>query len=324
MEKNPFCFSYDNKRYHTFDYEMKRLFGHKVVKVPLDAGFTCPNLDGSKGTGGCTYCGSRGAGEFAGKGGTLAEQFEDGKRTLSRKWPSAQYLAYFQAHSNTYAPVSRLRSLFEEALSLDGVKGLCVATRADLLPDDVLNLLDALNRRTFLTVELGLQTVHDQTAERINRCHSFAEFLKGYSALGERGIRACVHLINGLPGETWEMMVETAEQVAALSPWGIKIHMLHIIKGTKLAEEYGKFPYQLPGLEEYAALVCDQLERFAPETVVERITGDGPKDRVIAPLWTLRKREVLAAIDKEFVRRESFQGSRCALAAGRLELPKIL
>ena len=324
MEKNPFRFSYDNKRYHTFDYEMKRLFGHKVVKIPLDAGFTCPNLDGSKGTGGCTYCGSRGAGEFAGKGGTLAEQFEDGKRTLSRKWPSAQYFAYFQAHSNTYAPVSRLRSLFEEAISFEGVKGLCVATRPDLLPPGVLDLLEGLNRRTFLTVELGLQTVHDRTAERINRCHSFAEFLKGYSALTERGIRSCVHLINGLPGETREMMLETAEQVAALSPWGIKIHMLHILKGTKLAEEYGKFPYQLPELEEYATLVCDQLEKFAPETVVERITGDGPKDRVIAPLWTLRKREVLAAVDKEFVRRESFQGSRRALAAGRLELPKIL
>jgi radical SAM protein (TIGR01212 family) len=310
MEKNPFCYSYDNKRYHTFDYEMKRLFGHKVVKVPLDAGFTCPNLDGSKGVGGCTYCGSRGAGEFVGKGSTLGEQFEDGKKTLSRKWPSAQYFAYFQAHSNTYAPVSRLRSLFEEALSFEGVKGLCIATRADLLPDDVLNLLEELNSRTFLTVELGLQTVHDRTAERINRCHSFAEFLTGYSVLAERGIRTCVHLINGLPGETREMMVETAKQVAALSPWGIKIHMLHILKGTTLAEEYGKSPYPLLELDEYTSLICDQLERFAPETVVERITGDGPKDQVIAPLWTLRKREVLAAVDKEFVRRGSFQGSR--------------
>lgn len=310
MGTNPFAFSADNKRYHTFDYEMKRLFGKKTVKIPLDAGMTCPNLDGTKGWGGCTYCGSKGAGDFVGTGETLAEQFADGKRSISEKWPAAHYIAYFQAHSNTYAPVSRLRAFFEEALRLPGVVGLCVATRADLLPPDVLDLLEELNNRTFFTVELGLQTVHDQTAERINRCHSFAEFLTGYGALRERGIRTCVHLINGLPGETPEMMRETARQVAALSPWGIKLHMLHILKGTKLSEEYGKEPFPLLGLREYAALVCDQLERFNPETVVERVTGDGPRDQVVAPLWTLRKREVLAAIDKEFVRRGTFQGFR--------------
>lgn len=320
MERNPFVYSFDNKRYHTFDYEMKKIFGRKTVKIPLDAGFTCPNLDGSKGKGGCTYCGN-GSGDFAGKGITLAEQFENGKKPLSHKWPSAQYLAYFQAHSNTYAPVSRLRPLFEEALTFPKVQGLCIATRADLLPPDVLNLLEELNRRTFLTVELGLQTIHDETAMKINRCHDFETFLKGYNALQERKICSCIHLINGLPGESQEMMLKTAKRVAELHPWGIKIHMLHILKGTKLAEEYGKEPYPLLELREYASLVCDQLELFPPETVVERITGDGQKESIVAPLWTLRKREVLAAVDKEFVRRESFQGSRRVFTPGNLNCP---
>ena len=308
MTKNPFPFSSDNKRYHTFDYEMKRLFGRKTVKIPLDAGFTCPNIDGSKGRGGCIYCGDHGAGDFVGEGESLFEQFESGKELLSKKWPSAKYLSYFQAHSNTYAPVSRLRFLFEEALSFDGIVGLSVATRADLLPPDVLDLLSELNERTFLTVELGLQTVFDETAVRINRCHSFAEFLEGYRALSSRGIRTCVHLINGLPGEDRSMMLKSAREVAALSPWGIKLHMLHILKGTCLAKEYEESPFPLLSLEEYASLICDQLELFSPGTVVERITGDGPRDSVVAPKWTLRKREVLAAIDKELARRDSMQG----------------
>lgn len=307
--QSPFPYSGDNKRYHTFDYEMKRRFGRKMVKIPLNAGCTCPNIDGTKGVGGCTYCGSAGAGDFI-PSGTLAEQFAQGKALLSRKWPKAGYVAYFQAHSNTYAPVSRLRALFEEALCLPGVEGLCIATRADVLPDDVLELLDTLNRRTFLTVELGLQTIHDQTAVRINRGHSMVEFLQGYHALRERGIAVCVHLINGLPGETLEMMLETARVVAALRPSGIKIHMLHILKGTTLAEEYGRAPFPLLAMEEYAAVVCSQIERMPPETVVERVTGDGPRGSVLAPLWTLRKRAVLAAIDKEFARRDSMQGSR--------------
>ena len=308
MNGNPFPYSNDNKRFHTFDYEMKRLFGKKTVKIPLDAGFTCPNIDGAKGTGGCTYCGGRGAGDFAGAG-PLAQQFVQGKELLSRKWPQAQFLAYFQAHSNTYAPVSRLRELFYEALSFDGVVGLCVATRADLLPPPVVELLEELHHKTFLVVELGLQTVHDRTAGRINRCHSWAEFCEGYVALQTRGIRVCVHLINGLPGETQADMLGSAQQVAALSPWGIKLHMLHIIKGTKLEQEYTKEPFPLLSLEEYTSLVVDQLERFPPQTVVERVTGDGPRELLVAPLWTKRKRAVLAEIDKEFVRRGSMQGA---------------
>ena len=324
MIKNPFLYTNDNKRYHTFDYEMKRLFEGKVVKIPLDAGMTCPNLDGTKGWGGCTYCGNRGAGDFVGTGETLTEQFEDGKKRILSKWPSSQYIVYFQAHSNTYAPVSRLRTLFEAALRLPKVVGICIATRADLLPPEVIALLGEFDQRTFLTVELGLQTVHDRTAERINRCHSYTEFLTGYRALQENGIRTVVHLINSLPGETKEMMLETAQKTAALLPWGIKLHMLHILKGTKLAEEYEQGPFELLELQEYASLVCEQLELFSPKTVVERVTGDGPKGQVIAPLWTFRKREVLAAIDKEFVRRESFQGIHCVLEDEQLELPEIL
>lgn len=309
MSENPFRYASDNKRYHTFDYEMKRWFGGKVIKISFDTGVTCPNIDGVKGTGGCVYCATAGAGEFAGKG-SLPEQFEQGKRLLSQKWAGARYLGYFQAHSNTYAPVSHLQKWFEEALSLEGVVGLSVATRADALPNDVLSLLEELNEKTFLTVELGLQTVHEETAKRINRCHSYGEFLEGFHALKQRQIRTCVHLINGLPGETHEMMLESAKQVALLAPEGIKFHMLHILKETALAAEYEKDPFPLLSLEEYVSLLCDQMERLPPETVVERVTGDGPRDAVVVPLWTLRKREVLAAIDKDFVRRGSFQGSR--------------
>ena len=306
--KNPFLYSTDNKRYHTFDYEMKRLFGGKVVKLALDAGMTCPNRDGSKGWGGCSYCGEAGAGEFAGNGKTVTEQLADAKELLSAKWPSAQYLAYFQAHSNTYAPVSRLRALWEEALAFPGVVGLCVATRADCLPPEVVGLLAEFDRRTFLTVELGLQTVSDATAERIGRGHSLAEFLEGYRKLTERGIRVCVHLIDSLPGEDREQMLETARTVAALKPWGVKLHMLHLLKGTRLAQEYECAPFPLLTMEDYSELVCSQLERFPPATVVERVTGDGPREQVIAPLWTLRKRAVLGTIDREFANRETFQG----------------
>lgn len=303
---HPFPHSSDNKRYHTFDYAMKRRFGEKVVKIPLDLGCTCPNLDGSKGTGGCAFCGG-GSGAFAGCG-TLSEQFEQGKALLSGKWPETKYLAYFQAHSNTYAPVSRLEEYFEEVLKQSGVVGLCVATRADCLPPGVLELLAAFARRTYLTVELGLQTIHDETAARMNRCHSYEEFLAGYRALKEWNILVCVHLINGLPGETPEMMLASAEAAAALRPDGIKLHMLHILKGTRLAEEYGSAPFPLLALEEYVSVVCGQIERMPPETVIERVTGDGPRDEVLAPLWTLRKREVLAAIDKELARRGTVQG----------------
>ena len=306
---NNFEYSDDNKRYHTFSFEMKRRFGGRIVKVPLDAGFTCPNRDGSLGTGGCAYCGGSGAGDFAGKGKTVAEQFAEGRRRLEEKWPSARCLAYFQAFSGTYAPVPRLKSLFDGALSLPDVVGLCVATRPDCLPPDVVGLLAEYAERTFLTVELGLQTVHDRTAERLNRRHGYAAFEAGYRALTVRGIRVCVHLIDSLPGETREMMLASAERVASLSPWGVKLHMLHILKGTALAEEYEKEPFPLLTMEEYASVVCDQLELLPPGTVVERVTGDGPADRVIAPLWTLRKRAVLAAIDREFSRRGTCQGA---------------
>ena len=306
MKNNPFLFSDDNKRYHTFDFEMKHRFGGKIAKIAVDAGFTCPNIDGSKGIGGCIYC--DGAGSFAMSGNDLSRQFEEGKALVGGKWDPKGYLIYFQAHSNTYAPVSHLRVHFENALKLPDVVGLTIATRADLLSDDVLDLLEELSHRTFLTVELGLQTVHDETAKRINRCHTFEEFLSGYNALKSRNIRVGVHLINGLPGETPEMMLKSAETVAALRPDHIKLHMLHILKGTPLALEYEADPFPILSLEDYVSLVCKQIRLMPPETVIERVTGDGPKEQVIAPKCALAKRSVLAAIDKRLAQLDAVQG----------------
>ncbi|MBE7015765.1 MAG: TIGR01212 family radical SAM protein [Ruminococcaceae bacterium] len=308
--KNDFPFSLDNKRYHTWNYHLQKTFGKKVFKVALNGGFTCPNLDGTKGFGGCTYCLS-GSGDFAGNPGhDVLVQFEEIKEKMHKKWPDALYIPYFQANSNTYEKASVLREKFEPVLAMDGVVGFAIATRADCLADDVLAYLDELNKRTFLIVELGLQTVFDKTGERINRCHSYAEFLEGYKKLKALGIRVCVHLILGLPGEDHEMMMESAKKVAELNPEYVKLHLLHILKGTKMAEQYQNGEFSAMTLEEYVNTVVDCLEIFPKETVFQRLTGDGGRDTLIAPLWSLKKFVVLNEIDKEMVRRNTYQGAK--------------
>lgn len=302
---NPF----GEKRFLSIDAVFKREFGRKTVKIPLNAGLGCPNRDGSKGVGGCVYCSSSLSGEFAGSPSlTLADQFEATKRLYLNKWGETAYIAYLQAGSNTYAPVERLKRIYDEALAIPGVCGLSVATRADCISEEVAGLLSEISERTYLTVELGLQSSSDRTARLINRCHSYQEFLEGYRRLSSRGIKTCVHIINGLPGETKEDMIKTAMDVAQLSPYEIKIHLMHIIAGTEAEKMYRRGEIIPLEREEYIGVVCDQLELLPPTVAIGRLTGDGDKRTLVAPLWSRDKRSVLNGIDRELRLRDSFQG----------------
>ena len=307
MEHNTYA---DGKRYYSLDSYFKNRYGSKVFKVSLNAGFTCPNIDGTKGFGGCTYCSSAGSGDFAGDPSeSLERQFQSIVEVMHRKWKNVSlYMPYFQAHTNTYAPVARLKQVFEPFIGKEGVVGLDIATRSDALNDEVLEYLSSINKRTDLIVELGLQTVFDETGKRINRCMTYEEYLKGYMALKERGIKVCVHLINGLPGETPEMMLESAKQTAKLLPDFVKLHLLHVIKGTRLALEYERDEFETLLMETYIDIIIKQLEVFSPETVIARLTGDGKRSELEAPLWSLKKFEVLNAINHEMEIRNTFQG----------------
>lgn len=311
--ENPFRFTDTNKRYHTYDYYLRQTFGGKCAKIPIDAGFTCPNIDGRCGRGGCIYCSGRGSGDFAERPTlSVTEQYAKVREKLSSKWSTERCIPYFQAHTNTYAPTERLRALFEEALAQEGVVGLNIATRADCLEEGTLALLAELAERTVLTVELGLQSAHDETARKINRGHSFAEFEEGFARLrgASEKIGICVHLIFGLPGETREMMLESVREVARLHPDQVKIHLLHVIKGTKMAEEYLKGNYIPLEKEEYVSLVADAIELLPEDIVLARVTGDGMADDLLAPEWSRKKVSVINDIDKLLYERNSWQGCR--------------
>ena len=306
-----FTYSDSNKRYHTLDYFYKHKFGCKIAKISLNAGFTCPNKDGKKGVGGCIYCSKLGSGDYAGMPSkSLTEQFLDVKKIMDRKWKDTKYIAYFQANTNTYAPVNVLKEKYEEVLKIDGVVGLNIATRSDSITDECLNYLEELNKRTFLNIELGLQTIHEKTNILINRKETLEEFEVMVKKLRSRGINVIVHIINGLPYETKEMMLKTVKYLNSLDIQGIKIHMLHIIKDTKLAELYNKEKFHVLTKEEYVDIVCDELELLRPEIVINRITGDPNPDELIEPKWLIKKFGVLNEIDKEMVRRDSYQGIR--------------
>ncbi len=307
---NPFPFSLDNKRYHTWNWFLQNKFGCKVTKIALNGGFTCPNIDGTKGVGGCSYC-LGGSGEFAGSPlDSITNQFQKVAEKMGKKWQNTKYIPYFQANTNTYAPLEKLKALYEEALSQENVVGLAIATRPDCISDEVLDYLAELNKRTYLLVELGLQSIFDETGDRINRCHSYKEFENCYFRLKERGINVCVHLIMGLPGETHEMMLKSVKKVASLRPECVKLHLLHILKGTKIAKQYEKGEFRCMELFEYVNVIVDALELLPKETVIQRLTGDGAKDSLIAPLWSLKKFVVLNEIDKEMVRRNTVQGAK--------------
>ena len=301
---NKFIYSNDNKRYHTLNYHIKSVFGRRIFKASLDGGFTCPNK------GGCTYCVSGGSEFSADSKIPVKEQIRLERERIHKKYENADLIAYFQANTNTYAPLERLKSLYEEALSCENVVGLSVATRADCIEDDVLDYLQELSQRTYFTVELGLQTVFDETAEKINRGHSFECFLNTYKRLKERNIRVCVHLINGLPGETFDMMVETAKVVGELKPDAVKIHLLHIMKGTVIHKQFLNGEFEEMSFEDYVKTVCSQLTYLPPETVIERITGDGSKDKLVAPIWSKDKIRVLGTIDKYMADNDLYQGQK--------------
>ena len=310
---HPFSCTDGSKRYHTYDYWLKSTFGGKCAKIPLDAGFSCPNLDGACGVGGCIYCSGRGSGDFAEESAVpLREQYDRRREFLSKKWPTERCIPYFQARTNTYAPVEVLRPLFEEALTWPGVVGMSIATRADCLPADTVALLAELSERTVLTVELGLQTAHDETAAFINRGHTYADFLDGYTRLRNGAPKAliCVHLIFGLPGEDEAAMLETVERVAALRPDQVKIHLLHVLRGTALGDLYEAGAYVPMEKDEYVSAVVKALELLPPEVVVARVTGDGAAEDLLAPLWSRRKREVLNGIDMALAAADTWQGRK--------------
>lgn len=306
---NPFPYSNDNKRYHTWNYHLRNHFGHKVFKIALDGGFDCPNRDGTVAHGGCTFCSAAGSGDFAGdRADDLVTQFEEIKTKMHDKWKSGNYMAYFQAYTNTHAPVDVLKEKYESVLNQEGVVGLSIATRPDCLPDDVVDYLAELNKRTYLWVELGLQTVHERTALLVNRAHDFPAYVEGVNKLRRHGIRVCTHIINGLPLENREMMMETAKEVAKLDVQGIKIHLLHLLKGTPLVKQYEKGLLEFLTKDEYVDLVCDQLEVLPPEMIIHRITGDGPIELMVGPMWSVNKWDVMNSIDAEMKRRNSWQG----------------
>ena len=302
-----------HKRYNTYDAWLKSTFGGKCAKIPLDAGFTCPNMDGRCGVGGCIYCSGRGSGDFAESPVVLLrEQYDRQRELLAKKWPTERCIPYFQARTNTYAPVAVLRPLFEEALTYPGVVGMNIATRADCLPEETVALLRELSERTVLTVELGLQTAHDRTASAINRGHTYADFLEGYTRLREGAPKAlvCIHLILGLPDETEADMLETVRRVAELRPHQVKLHLLHVLRGTVLGGMYEAGTYTPMEKDAYVETVVKALELLPPDTVIARLTGDGAAQDLLAPAWSRRKREVLNAIDKELAARDTWQGRK--------------
>jgi len=304
-----FKYSDSNKRYYTLDYFYKHKFNSKVFKVSLNAGFTCPNKDGKVGTGGCIYCSKTGSGEYAGDvKKDLVTQFNEVKTMMLKKWPKAKYIGYFQANTNTYAPINELKEKYETILKLDNVVGLNIATRPDSISDECLNYLKELSKKTYLTIELGLQTIHDKTSKFINRCHTLECFEIMVKKLRERNINIVVHIINGLPYETKEMMIDTVKYLSNLDIQGIKIHMLSILKDTKLSEIYNDEKFKLITRDEYINIVCDQLEYLREDIVVNRITGDPKVSDLIEPDWLIKKVTILNDIDKEMVRRDSYQG----------------
>lgn len=304
-----FKYTLDNKRYHTLNYHFKTKYNSKVVKISLNAGFSCPNIDGTVGYGGCIYCSKSGSGEFGGdKNKPLTEQFYDIKKVIDKKWPNSKYIAYFQAHTNTYAPVNILKEKYESVLKIDNVIGIAIATRADSISDECLEYLSDLNKRTNLTIELGLQTIHDTTSKLINRCHTLKQFEETYYKLKERNIEVVVHIINGLPYETKKMMLETVKYLNKLKIDGIKIHMLNIVKDTALATLYQNKPFHILTKEEYIDIVTKQLELLDPKIVIHRITSDPDPKNLIAPTWLLKKCNLLNDIDKEMKKRDTYQG----------------
>lgn len=309
---NPFPYAEDkNKRYHSWNFALRQEFGEKIFKVPIDASFDCPNRDGTVAKGGCTFCSVSGSGDMiVAPEAPLPEQFEKEIAMMHKKWPQVdKYIVYFQNFTNTHAPVAVIRERFEQVLTLPGVVGISIGTRPDCLPEDVVDYLAELNQRFYLWVELGLQTTFETTSNAINRAHDYQTYLDGVASLRKHNIRVCTHLINGLPGETIEMMQENVRRTIQDSDiQGIKLHLLHLMRNTRMLRDYHEGRLQLMRRDTYVSLICDQLEMIPPEIIIHRLTGDAPWDSLVGPMWSLKKWEVLNEIDQEMLRRNSYQG----------------
>lgn len=300
---------WNGKRYHSLNYFLRNKFGEKIYKISLDGGFTCPNRDGKVSRGGCTFCSTRGSGDFAGNRIlSITEQFEDRKKIMEKKWKDGKYIAYFQAYTNTYAPVEELKRKYEEALAQENVIALSIATRPDCLDEDVLDYLEELNKNIYLWVELGLQTINDETGRNFNRGYDLKVFDKSLKELQKRKIEVVVHTIFGLPGETKEDMLKTINYVAHSGAQGIKFHLLHLMMGTKMVRQYESGELQLLSKEDYIDLICKGVSMLPEEMVVHRLTGDAPRESLIGPMWSLKKWEVLNDIDKALVENDIWQG----------------
>ena len=308
---NEFKYSNSNKRYHTLDYFYKKKFGQKIFKISLNAGFSCPNIDGTVGYGGCIYCSKTGSGEFAGNiEDSLETQFKSIKEKMLKKWKNGKYIAYFQARTNTYAPIEKLKNIYEKVLTFENVIGINIATRPDSISNECLQYLSELNKKTYLTIELGLQTIKESTSKLINRCHTLECFDNMVKELRKRNINVVVHIINGLPYENEQDMLNTVKHLNKLDIQGIKIHMLSIVKDTPLAKLYEKEKFDILSKEKYIDIVIKQLELLRPEIVIHRITGDPDPNQLIEPNWLIKKFCVLNDIDKEMVRRDTYQGAK--------------
>lgn len=308
---SPFKYSSTNKRYYTLDYYFKKQFGSKVGRISINAGFTCPNIDGTKGFDGCTFCNTLGSGDFAGNPqDDLLNQWDIGKKQMEKKWPDARFIAYFQAFTNTYAPLEILKEKFEIFVNKKDCIGLSIGTRADCLDDEIIEYLETISKRTFLLVELGLQTSNNKTSSIINRAHTTEEFELVVKKLRQKNINVVVHIINGLPKETKEDMLNTVNFINTLNIQGIKIHLLHVMQDTKLVGQLNNKFLKLLTKEEYINIVVKQLEILNPNIVIHRLTGDAPSDIFIGPIWSKKKTVVLNDIDKELVNKNTYQGKK--------------
>ena len=303
------------KRCNTLNDYYRQIFGEKIFKVPIDAGFDCPNRDGTVAHGGCTFCTVSGSGDaIVAPDAPIRDQFYKEIDFMHRKWPDVKkYLVYFQNFTNTHDTVDVIRERYEQAINEPGVVGINIGTRPDCLPDETIAYIAALSERMHVTVELGLQTTYDETSKIINRAHTYDLYVETVKRLRQLApkVEIVSHLINGLPGETHDMMIENVRRCVTDNEIdGIKLHLLHLMTSTKMQRDYHEGRLKLLGMEEYVNIICDQLEIIPKNIIIHRITGDAPRDMLIGPMWSLKKWEVLNAIDQEMERRGSYQGCK--------------
>ena len=298
-----------DKRYNDLNSYFRSIFGCRVQKITIDAGLSCPNRDGKISTGGCIYCNTRGSGTGVhAKGYSVTDQILAGKKALSKRYKAKKFIAYFQSFTNTYAPLDGLKSLYEEALSIEGVVGLSIGTRPDCVDEPVLKLIESYSKTHLIWIEYGLQSMHDKSLALINRGHDFQCFKDAVDATLNRGIKICAHVILGLPEEKRSHMIETAKTIATKGIDGIKIHLLYVIKGTKLEKLYRQGSYKCLEKQQYVDLVCDFLERIPKDMVIQRLTGDPHPEELVAPQWSVKKAQTLSMIKETLEKRDSWQG----------------